>query len=55
MFECCGCGRIFDEPIRFADHEEFWGMPCEREYWVSPCCHDCFDEIEESEDEEDAI
>lgn len=46
---CLSCGKDFDEPLRCADREEFWGAPCENVYYVSPCCK--YDYTEEEDDE----
>lgn len=55
MLICCGCGREFDEPVKQVERDLFWGRPVQEEYYVSPCCHEGFDEVKESEDEDDNI
>lgn len=52
MYKCCECGRVFDEQIKFIDREEYWGAPCGREYWLSPCCCEAFDEVTDDDEEE---
>lgn len=45
---CLSCGKTFEEPLRCADREEYWGAPCERVYYVSPCCKYDYEEDNEN-------
>lgn len=51
MYRCCECGHLFDEPVEFADREEYWGAPCYNKYYLSPCCHEDFDEVTDDDEE----
>ena len=51
-YRCCDCGRIFDKPVKQFFYSEYWGVGDYTDYYVSPCCHEAFDEVPD-EDEED--
>ena len=38
MYVCKECGNVFDRPFRITECLEFFGQPCVREEFCSPCC-----------------
>ena len=47
---CCNCGMLFEENDAIFDEEprgEYLGQKCWEKIWVSPCCHDEFEEYRE--------
>lgn len=52
IYRCCDCGRIFDEPIKQSFYSEYWGVGDYTDYYVSPCCKEAFDELDEEESED---
>lgn len=55
VYRCCSCGKVFDEPMKQYERSEFWGAPGWTGYYVSPCCKEAFDEIDDDEVLEDAV
>lgn len=48
MYICDNCNKIFSEPIKIReDRGECHGETAFEEYYVSPCCHDSYDEAAE--------
>lgn len=38
IYVCLGCGATFDEPKIETESHEFWGMPCNEEFYTCPAC-----------------